>query len=184
MKELSLHILDISQNSVKAGAGRIGVTVDEQPRRNTLTITITDNGCGMTPEFVEKVIDPFTTTRTTRKVGLGVPFFRQAALQTGGHFEINSTVNVGTEVVAVFVYDSIDRMPLGDMPATFVTLLGSAPEVDWVFTHRYCDQEYRFSSAEIEQELGKIDYTAPEIIAWLKEYFDEQKENLYGGNYS
>lgn len=181
MKELSLHILDISGNSVKAGAKNITVSVDEQPAANTLTILISDDGCGMTPEFLERVIDPFTTTRTTRKVGLGVPFFRQAALQTGGDFEIRSRVNVGTDVKAVFVYDSIDRMPLGDLSTTFTMLLGSAPAVNWTLIHAFGERSYRFESAALKQELGELDFNAPEICAWLKEYFDEQQENLYGG---
>lgn len=183
MKELSLHILDIAQNSVKAGAKCIEITVDEQPKLNLLSIAITDNGCGMTPEFLSRVTDPFTTTRTTRKVGLGVPLFKQAALQTGGNFEITSEVGVGTRVVADFVYDSIDRMPLGDLPSTFVTLLGSAPETEWILTHRYGERQYAFSTAEIRQELGEMDYNAPEVSAWLKGYFEEQQEILYGGNH-
>ena len=181
MKELSLHILDIAHNSIKAGAGEIEILVEEQPKKNLLTITVKDNGCGMKPEFLARVTDPFTTTRTTRKVGLGIPLFKQAAEQTGGSFDISSRVGEGTVVIACFIYDSIDRMPLGDMPETFVSLLGAAPEVNWIFTHRYAGKEYMFSSGQTKEELGKLDFNAPEIAVWLKDYFKEQQEIIYGG---
>ena len=118
MEELSLNILDIAQNSVRAEASQVGITVKELKAIDRMIITITDNGCGRTREQVAHVEDPFFTTRTTRKVGLGVPFFKMAALMTGGDFSIRSQVGVGTEVEAQFGLSHIDRMPLGNMAET------------------------------------------------------------------
>ena len=181
MKELSLNILDIAQNSVKAGASVITVDIDEQPVHNRLSIAITDDGCGMSPEFLARVTDPFTTTRTTRPVGLGIPLFKQAAEMTGGSFTITSEPGKGTAVNAVFVYDSIDRMPLGDLPSTFVLLLGSPGDIDWRFSHRLGEGRYDFSVSQLRAEAGDIDTADPAIAAWLTDYFREQEENLYGG---
>ena len=180
MKELSLHILDIAQNSVKAGATEIKILVDEQPAENALRIVIEDNGSGMDKAFLERVTDPFTTTRTTRKVGLGISLFKQAAELTGGKFEITSEVGVGTKVTAQFVYDSIDRMPLGDMPFTITTLLGSKPGIDWIYEHKYGKNTFTFSSREIIRQIGDIDYNQPEIVEWIAQYISEQLQNLYG----
>ena len=115
MKELSLHILDIAKNSVKAGASKIEITVSISESDDRLEIIISDNGCGMSKEFLARVRDPFTTTRTTRKAGLGIPLFEAAALQSGGDFDIESEEGVGTVVRAGFGYSNIDRAPLGSM---------------------------------------------------------------------
>ncbi|HOP10323.1 MAG TPA: ATP-binding protein [Oscillospiraceae bacterium] len=181
MKELSLNILDIAQNSVTAGATEIKILVDEQPAENTLRIVIEDNGSGMDQAFLERVTDPFTTTRTTRKVGLGIPLFKQAAEMTGGKFSITSKVGVGTTVTADFIYDSIDRMPIGDMPSTITALLGSKPGIDWIYEHRYGKSTFTFSSREIIRQVGDIDFTQPEITEWIAQYISEQLHNLYGG---
>ena len=181
MKELSLNILDVAQNSVTAGADKIEITVDEQPQLNSLTIKIRDNGCGMEKELLEKVTDPFTTTRTTRNVGLGLPFFKMAAVMTGGSFDIESYPGVGTTVTAVFVYDNIDRMPLGDVGATFAMLLGSKPGINWIFTLRFVRDEFMFDSDKIIEQTGELDFGDPEIQLWLTDYFHEQQQLLYGG---
>ena len=136
MEELSLNILDIAQNSVRANATRVDITVAELPAEDRLVITITDNGCGMTPEQVAHVEDPFYTTRTTRKVGLGVPFFKMAALMTGGDFSICSQPGEGTEVRAVFGLTHIDRMPLGNMADTMCILMGCNEQINFSFTYR------------------------------------------------
>ena len=122
MKELSLHILDIVKNSVKAKADLIEIKIDEDRAGNRLVIEIIDDGCGMSEEFLKRVRDPFTTTRTTRKVGMGIPLFEMAAVMAGGSFDISSKVGEGTKVAAVFAYDSIDRAPLGDMVGTMQTI--------------------------------------------------------------
>ena len=123
MPEISLNILDVAENSTRAGASLVQITVDVQPDLDRLTVIIADDGCGMTKEQVERVTDPFYTSRTTRKVGLGVPFFKLAAENTGGSFSIESEPGKGTTVTAVFTLNHIDRMPLGDMTATIQTLI-------------------------------------------------------------
>jgi len=180
MKELSLHILDIAQNSVTAGATRIKILVDEQPADNTLRIIIEDNGSGMDKAFLARVADPFLTTRTTREVGLGIPLFKQAAEMTGGKFSITSKVGFGTSVTADFVYDSLDRMPLGDMPSTIAALLGSKPGIDWNYEHRYGKNAFCFGTREVIRQIGDIDFSLPEIAEWTIQYISEQLQNLYG----
>ena len=129
MTEISLNILDVAENSTKAGAALVTITVDADFEADQLTVSIEDNGCGMTPEQVERVTDPFFTSRTTRKVGLGVPFFKYAAESTGGSFQIESTIGVGTTVTATFTLSHIDRMPLGDINSTIHTLVVYHPEI-------------------------------------------------------
>ena len=124
MQELSLNILDIAENSVKAGASLITVAVCYRPAADRLTVTITDDGCGMDAETVRKVTDPFYTTRTTRRVGMGLPLWKMAAEMTGGAMTVESAPGVGTTVTAVFGLSHIDRLPLGDLPQTMATLIG------------------------------------------------------------
>lgn len=128
MPEISLNILDVAENSTRAGASLVEITVDADTVSDRLTIVIKDNGCGMTREQVSQVTDPFFTSRTTRKVGLGVPFFKYAAESTGGSFSIESRLGEGTEVTAVFVLSHIDRMPLGDITSTIHTLMYTTPK--------------------------------------------------------
>jgi len=132
MQELSLNILDVAQNSVRAGATLTEITVDEQPADDRLTISIRDNGCGMAPEQVRQVTDPFFTTRTTRRVGLGVPLLKMAAELTGGSLEITSEPGRGTSLRAVFGLNHIDRMPLGDIAATICSLVQCNPDIDFL----------------------------------------------------
>lgn len=180
MKELSLHILDIAQNSISAGAAHIRIRVDEQPAKNILRIVIEDDGHGMDQALLSRVTDPFTTTRTTRKVGLGIPLFKQAAEMTGGSFTITSRVGVGTSITADFVYNSIDRMPLGDMPFTISTLFGSKAGIDWDYEHRYIENTLTISSRDIVRQIGDIDFSQPEIVEWVTQYIGEQLQILYG----
>ena len=123
MTELSLNVLDIAQNSIKARASLVRISVSRDTAARRLSISVEDNGCGMTPEQVEHVIDPFFTTRTTRKVGLGVPFFKLSAELTGGSFRIQSREGEGTSLRAEYCYDHIDMLPLGDMASTMTTLI-------------------------------------------------------------
>ena len=127
MRELSLHILDLAQNSLTANAKRLDILITEDKAGDRLTITLKDDGKGMSPEFLKNVTSPFTTTRTTRKVGLGIPMFKANAELSGGDFDIWSEVGVGTRMTANFVLSSIDRPPLGDMVSTLVTLVIANP---------------------------------------------------------
>ena len=153
MRELSLNILDIAQNSIAAGASLTEILVKEDTVKKELLIGIYDNGKGMTAEQVENVQDPFFTTRTTRKVGMGIPLFKMAAEQTGGSFKITSQVGVGTKVEAVFKTDSIDFTPLGDMEATISTIVSMNEDKDFIYTRCVDGREFKFSSADIKTIL-------------------------------
>lgn len=178
MKELSLNILDIAKNSVTAGASRVEITVEEQPDR--LTITIGDNGCGMSPEFVAKVTDPFTTTRTTRKVGLGLPLMKMEAQMSGGDLQIESEVGKGTKVTTWFDPGNIDMPPLGDLTSSITTLIQGSPDIDFAFTHRTQHGEYTLDTGEVRQIMGDISLSEPEVIAWLTDYLNENESNIEG----
>lgn len=179
MKELSLNILDIAENSTKAGASLVDISLVEENR--ILTLTITDDGCGMLPEMVERVIDPFCTTRTTRKVGLGIPLLKLAAEQTGGSVSINSRhqsqypENHGTIVTAVFHTDNIDAPPLGDVVSTIVTLIQGHPDSDLHFSHRSEQYSVELDTREMRAVLGdEIPLSSPEVLIWAADSLREQ----------
>lgn len=159
----------------------VTITVDADFTSDRLSIVIDDNGCGMTPQQVEQVTDPFFTSRTTRKVGLGVPFFKLAAESTGGSFTIRSEPGVGTTVTAVFVLSHIDRMPLGDINTTIHTLVIYHPETDFVYRYRYNDRSFTLDTREFRQVLGDIPFDSPEISAYIMDYLSENKLETDGG---
>lgn len=187
MKELSLNILDITENSVKAGASLTSILVEE--KGNTLTITIEDDGKGMSGEILRGVTDPFYTTRTTRKVGLGLPLLKLAAEQSGGEMHITSVSaeddpeNHGTKVTALFYKDSIDFTPLGDVVSTILTLIQGHPDTDFYFRHSSEDsgqQDFsvEMDTRELREALGEeVPLNDYEIIKWIESYLQEQ----YGG---
>ena len=181
MQEISLHVLDISQNSVAANATLVEITIDENERADVLDITIKDNGKGMDEQTVEKVLDPFFTTRSTRRVGLGIPMYREAALQTGGDFEIKSKPGVGTSVFARFGYSHIDRQPLGDIGSVLFLLITCNPQIDFVYNHTFCDKSFKMDTREIKKILDGVSISDMQVCAWLKEYINEGIANLYGG---
>ncbi len=180
MKEISLNILDIVQNSVKAGASLIEITIEEDEKR--LAFSVKDNGCGMTEEFLARVTSPFSTTRTTRKVGLGIPLLKMAAEMTGGSFSIKSKsekehADHGTITEAVFRKDNIDCVPLGDIVGTVCTLVNGIGDEDYLFLHRLPQGEVRLSTAEMREMLGEdIPLSAPEIVGWVKDHLTEAYE--------
>ena len=180
MKELSLHILDVAKNSVKAGATltEISVVTDSD---GIMTVKIKDDGCGMTEEILTRVTDPFYTTRTTRKVGLGLPLFRMAAEQTGGGLNIVSSTekgNSGTEVTVTFDTKSIDCMPMGDIISTVCILVAGSPDIDFVFTDETEQRKVSLDTRELRAVLGEdISLAEPEIQMWMSEYLKEQYEN-------
>ncbi len=178
MREISLHILDIVQNSVVAGATKIGVDICEDTTNDTLTVTITDNGCGMSEEFLKKVVDPFTTKRTTRKVGLGIPLFKLAAENTGGSFEIKSKLGEGTVVKAVFGHSHIDRQPLGDMAETMLGLFTSYENIDFLYRHGLNGNLFEVDTSELKNVLGDVPFSTPEVYLWLSEYLKEGENEL------
>lgn len=178
MKELSLNILDIAQNSIKAGAAHIDVLLDETAE--TLRLTIRDDGCGMTAEVVRGVTDPFYTTRTTRSVGMGVPLLKLAAEQTGGTFSIESVselddpVSHGTSVQALFYKNHLDFTPLGDVVSTVCTLIQGAPDIDWHFCHTFGGQTAEVDTAEMRQVLGDVPLDSFEVLDWIRQSLLEE----------
>ncbi len=180
MTELSLNILDIAENSVKAGAPLTEITVAAVSNANLLEITIKDNGCGMSEEQVQKVIDPFYTTRTTRKVGLGVPFFKESAEAAGGSFSIESKVGVGTTVKASYELDNIDRMPMGDLTATIHTLVTMHEEQDFLFTYKVNENEFVLDTRELREILGDISFKEYEVSQYIKDYLKENITSVTG----
>ena len=178
MNELSLHILDIINNSVKAGAALIILEINEDIAANRLIIVIADDGCGMDAEFLREVLDPFKTTRTTRKVGMGLSLFKSAAEQTGGGLTISSQPGVGTTVTAEFTYDSIDRQPIGDIAATITTVLSGNDGLDIMYTHTICGESFVTDTREIREILGDVSLSSPEVIMWIKDYIDENTEEI------
>ena len=175
MNELSLHILDICENSVKAKATLIVIDILEDLRNNILEITISDNGSGMDANTLQTVSDPFYTTRTTRNVGLGISLFKLAAELTGGFQSITSEIGVGTTVKTTFVLDHIDRAPLGSIEDTIITTL-SRGTVELIYNHKLNDAEYQFNSIEIKKVLDGISITDPSIVVWVR---DNIKEGLF-----
>lgn len=178
MKELSLHILDIAKNSVKAKASLIQVIIVEDEEKNLLSIEIIDNGCGMSEEFLKRVRDPFSTTRTTRKVGMGIPLFEAASMQCGGELHIKSKEGVGTEVIATFEHNHIDRAPLGDMVGTIKTLIWGSPEIDFLYRHTKNGKEFLLDTRELKKVLGDVPLDTPDVLSWIDEYVREGLEGI------
>jgi hypothetical protein len=181
MPEISLNVLDVAENSVRAQASLIEIRAEADSASDTLTIVIRDNGCGMTKEQVEHVTDPFFTTRKTRRVGLGVPFFKLAAELSGGSFAIHSVPGEGTEVTAVFGLSHVDRMPLGDMPSTIHTLITMHEEIDYLYTYRYDEDSFTLSTAQMREILGDVSFQEPEVSAYILDYLKENTIEVTGG---
>ena len=170
MKEIALYVLDIAQNSITAGAKHLDITLAEETGR--ICFTIADDGRGMSRALLATVSDPFTTTRTTRKMGLGLPLLRLAAEQTGGRLDIESTEGVGTT-------EHIDCPPVGDMAGTITLLIQGAPELELTYTHQVEERAFRLDTRQIRAELGEdVSPAEPEVILWLRDYLQEQEASL------
>lgn len=180
MQEISLHILDLAQNSVTAGATCIAITVLEETRANTLSVEIRDNGRGMSPQTLSRVTDPFYTTRTTRRVGLGVPLFKMAAQMTGGSFSVQSKEGEGTTVRGIFVRDHIDRMPLGDMNGTVTSLIYCNPAIDFVYTRGFDGKTFVLDTRKMRQVLGDVPLNNGEVTAFIREFICDGEKELMG----
>lgn len=183
MKELSLNVLDIAMNSVKAKATLICIYITED--EELLKMEIIDNGCGMTAEFLRGVIDPFCTTRTTRKVGLGIPLLKLAAEQTGGEVIITSKHESeyseahGTHVMATFYKKHIDFTPMGDIISTVTTLIQGSPDIDFEFLHKSNTFDVSLDTREVREVLGpEIPLCEPEILLWIADNLSEQYKNI------
>jgi len=178
MIELALHILDIAENSLRAEATLVEISVIEDLVRDRLSITISDNGHGMTPEEVERAMDPFYTTKKVRRIGLGLPMLSQACQSTGGSFAINSEPGVGTRIRAEFVHSHIDRQPLGDVPGAVIALILEKPEVDILYTHRRDESLYTMDTREIRAQLDDIPLNHHEVINLIRENIAEGLSEL------
>ena len=179
MRDLSLHLLDLTQNSVTAGASLVEIllTLEEN---GWLTMVIRDDGRGMSPELLARVTSPFATTRTTRKVGMGIPLFRMAAEMTGGFLDIVSQPGKGTVVTASFHLSHIDRMPLGDMIGTITALIRLNPDVDFVYCHTVDDRSFQMDTREMREQLGDVPLCEPDVMEWIDSYLRENENNLGG----
>jgi len=178
MKDLSLHILDIVQNSIRAKAKLIGIEITELRKDNQLIISITDDGSGMNPEQLQRAIDPFYTSRTTRKVGLGLSLFKQNAEMTGGTFNLESEFGKGTKVTATFGLNHLDRPVMGDLVGTLLLLICSSGETDYVFKHQTPSGEFKLDTRELKQTLENVPLNHPEVRSFLKEMLQENLEQI------
>lgn len=181
MPEISLNILDVAENSTRAQASLVTITVEADSAADTLTIVIKDDGYGMTEEQVAQVTDPFYTTRKTRSVGLGVSFFKLAAELSGGHFAISSSPGVGTTVTAVFGLSSVDRMPLGDMTATMHSLITMHEDTDFLYRYTYDGDSFELSTADFREILGGVSFNEPEVSQYIREYLRENEADVTKG---
>ncbi len=178
MKELALNILDIAENSVKAGATLTEILIEEADE--TITLTFKDDGTGMTEEILRTVTDPFYTTRTTRKVGMGLPLLKLEAEMTGGSLAVTSkhisedSINHGTTVCAVFYKNHIDCVPLGDVVETVATLIQGHPDTDFLFVHKTAERQIQLDTRELRQVLEDVPLNTYEVIKWIKEFLNEQ----------
>ena len=181
MRDLSLHILDLAENSVRAEATlvTIGVRVDEN---RLITLTIADDGCGMSEELLQRVLSPFGTTRTTRKVGLGIPLMAQNARLTGGDVAIRTKEGEGTVLTATLHGDSIDCLPLGDLAGTVASLVAVHPDgPDFRLECSSPKGEMHFDSREVREALGGVGLNEPEVVTWMLESIREELEPIFGG---
>ena len=183
MREIALHLLDIAENSVAAESKNISVHVHEDLLHDRLSASVVDDGRGMDAATAQRVQDPFYTTRTTRNVGLGIPLLKLAAEMAGGSFSLQSEPGKGAWVEAEFRLGHIDRMPLGDLSSTFLTLLISHPQIDWTFLYRITDKsgesrDFLFESAELKNTLGDISLTEPEVLTFVRGLIEEGIEEV------
>lgn len=181
MRELALHLMDIAENSVAAQATHITIEVVEDTVKDRLWMCVRDNGKGMDVETVQRVVDPFVTSRTTRKVGLGIPLLKAAAESCGGGLTIQSTLGAGTAVEVDFQRSNIDRMPLGDLGSTFFSLLVAYPGIHWIFRHQIDNQEFLLDDQPIKEALDGVSLTEPEVLAYLRQTVEEGLEAVQAG---
>lgn len=170
MRELALHVLDIAENSIRACATCISITVEEMTEDNWLFIKIEDNGSGIDEALLKNITNPFTTTRTLRRVGLGIPFMSQMCKECGGTLTIQSEIGKGTTLEAKMIHNHIDRLPLGNMAETLITLIMAKPDVRFIYTYRYNNKEFTMDTEQIQQLLEDVPINDLEILHWLKAY--------------
>jgi len=184
MRELADNILDIAQNSISAKASLVEIDITVSHEKDTVALRFADDGCGMSAEMAQAVCDPFTTTRKTRKVGLGLPLLKMTAQATGGDFAIESEIGKGTTVSVSFGLGHIDRPPMGDVPGSLFTLVLMNPAVDFLFVYDYDGKNFTFDTREIRETVAPIPLDNPEISAWIKDCLYQEITELHGGLFS
>ena len=177
MRELSMHLLDAVENSINAGATRVELDIVEDLAADWLYLTIRDNGRGMNAEQLARITDPYYTTRTTRRVGLGIPLFKASAERCDGGLNVTSQPGVGTTLQATFRHSHIDRPPLGDMVSTLMTIL-LFDFGDLAYRHCVNEREFAFDTAQIRAELGGVPLFEPEVRRWLRQFIAEGEVGL------
>ncbi len=178
MRDLSLHILDIAENSIRAEAHRIRIEIEHDSEKDLVTLEIIDDGKGMDEETMKMVLDPFFTTKTTRRFGLGLPLLAESARMANGEFSVTSEPGAGTKVRATFQASHIDTKPLGDIPGTVVTLIMGHPDVDVLYRHSVDGSEYCLDTSEIKTQLEGVPINSPEVIEVIRQNIDEGLANL------
>ncbi len=178
MIQLALHILDIVENSTRAGAKLVTVDIAEDLQQDLLRIDIEDDGCGMSDEELNRVLDPFYTTKEVRRVGLGLPLLCQAAQQCGGRFDIVSKAGSGTKVHAEFRHGHLDRQPMGDMAGAITALIAGNAAVDFVYRHHNGDQVALIDTREIKKEIEGVPINHPEVLNFIREKIVESLEDI------
>jgi len=182
MEELSLNLLDIAQNSIAADATQVEIDVEENDGSDRIILRVKDNGKGMSGELLSTVDNPFFTTRTTRKIGLGISFLKEAAEMTGGRVDLESKPGEGTTVTAYFTKSHIDRQPIGNLTETIITLVSLNSGIDFIVRYKVNENEFIFSTHEVREMLGDdASINSPAIISFLTEYIHQHIENLSGG---
>ena len=184
MQELALHVMDIAENGLAAGANLITILIRESTKGNRLEITVRDNGRGIPPGLQQKVLDPFYTSRTTRRVGLGLSLLKEATRRCEGEFRVDSQEDRGTEVTAAFRRDHIDLAPLGDMARSLTVLVMGNAEVDFVYRHRVDEDEFELDTRQIKTELEGVPIEHPEVLRYLTETIRESLAELKAGQYA
>lgn len=178
MKDFAMHIMDIVQNSLSADATEITVTITESTEEDKLRLVITDNGKGIPEDMLQNITDPYVTSRTTRKVGLGLPLLNQHARSTGGDLKILSKVGIGTEIFATFGLLHYDRQPLGDIAGTIVLLAAANPNIKFVYEHITSSGSYRFDTDEVNEMLDGMSISEATVIRFLKEMIQENLKEI------
>ncbi len=181
MRELALNILDIAENSLAAGAKLIEIVLGVYREKDEMSIMIRDDGCGMDKDTLSRVTDPFTTSRTTRSVGMGIPLFKFSAESAGGTFSIFSERGKGTKVLATYRISHIDRMPLGDFGGVILQLVTMNEKVDFLVTVKSSERQETLDTREVRNILGEVSFREPQVRAFLKEYIQENLVSVYGG---
>ncbi|MBU1181265.1 MAG: ATP-binding protein [Proteobacteria bacterium] len=177
MREISLHIMDVAENGITAGAGCIHILIDEERIENRLKVVIKDNGKGIPPDMLRKVTDPFVTSRTTRRVGLGLSLLKEAAKRCDGDFSVESEPGRGTSVTATFRYDHIDRAPIGDIAGTITMLIAGNPDIDFVYDHVIDGNRFAIDTRELRAELEES-LADPALLFHLKKQIEEELRKL------